>query len=292
MAEPAHHPIFDRFGVADVEMDEDWFCDFLGVRTRSGFVDWAGVGRKPVLPPFDEEYFEWIDVMEAVTRAEGEFTMIELGAGYGRWLVRAVAALRIANPMPYRLAGVEAEPTHFQWLGEHLTDNEVDLERSWLIMAAISGDAGRVPFHVGNPREWYGQAMAQGIKRIGWLWNVWNVMMGRKDRTLRWVKSVTLTEILDRFEKVDLIDLDVQGAEADVLESAPAELDHKVARLHIGTHSHEIEDRLRRLFGRLGWRRLNDYACLAKSETPYGTIEFGDGVQTWLNPRFGGPPRS
>lgn len=36
------------------------------------------------LPAFDEEYFEWIDLLEAVTEATGEFTMIELGAGWGR----------------------------------------------------------------------------------------------------------------------------------------------------------------------------------------------------------------
>jgi len=291
MSETAHHPIFSGFGVADVEEGQDCFWDFLGVRTRGDFVEWQGAGHPPALPPFDEEYFEWVDVLEAVACARDEFVMVELGAGYGRWLARAVAALRVANPMAYRLVAVEAEPTHFHWLEQHLADNGVDLGRSRLIQAAISGDGGKVPFHMGNPREWYGQAIAQGVKRIGWVSSAWNALRGNRQRSLRWVRSVTLRQVLQGFEKVDLIDLDVQAAEADVLESAPSDLDRKVARLHIGTHSHEIEERLRALFGKLGWRNLNDYPCLGKSETPYGLIEFGDGVQSWLNPRFEGEAR-
>ena len=84
--------------------------------------------------------------------------------------------------------------------------------------------------------------------------------------------------------------LDVQGAEADVLESAADQL-RKVCRVHIGTHGAKIEAVLRRLFGRLGWQKINDYACNAESETPYGRIRFRDGVQTWVNLAFGQSPR-
>jgi hypothetical protein len=75
------------------------------------------------------------------------------------------------------------------------------------------------------------------------------------------VRSVSLRSILGGFPYVDLIDLDVQGVEADVLESAENMLSDKVKRVHIGTHSTDNEDRLRTLFGRLGWQKLNDYGC-------------------------------
>jgi hypothetical protein len=97
---------------------------------------------------------------------------------------------------------------------------------------------------------------------------------------------VSLTSILDQLESVDLIDLDVQGVEADVLESAAQALG-KVQRVHIGTHSAENEQRLRALFDRLGWDSLNDYPCGAEAETPWGSIAFQDGVQTWVNPARG-----
>jgi hypothetical protein len=35
-----------------------------------------------------------------------------------------------------------------------------------------------------------------------------------------------------------------------------------------------------------GWRLLTDYPCNGASDTPYGRIAFGDGVQSWLNPRL------
>ncbi len=46
-----------------------------------------------------------------------------------------------------------------------------------------------------------------------------------------------------------------------------------------------IELGLRELFRGHGWQPVNDYACLSRNPTPYGEIEFGDGVQTWINPR-------
>jgi hypothetical protein len=85
---------------------------------------------------------------------------------------------------------------------------------------------------------------------------------------------------------VDLIDLDVQGTELIVLSSAVEQLSQKVKRVHIGTHGEEIESGLRTLFQNLGWTKLNDYACGSESETPWGVIKFGDGVQTWINPKL------
>src|SRR5262249_13225188 len=101
------------------------------------------------------------------------------------------------------------------------------------------------------------------------------------------VRAVTLSSILRRLGVVDLIDLDVQGAEADVLESAADSLADKAKRVHIGTHSREIEDRCRVLFRALGWECRNDYGLREEADTPYGRIWFSDGVQTWLNPRLG-----
>ncbi|MBA3430334.1 MAG: hypothetical protein H0U16_02480 [Actinobacteria bacterium] len=91
-----HHPVLDPFEPLQVDLGDDWDVNFLGVRTRRMF--WIG-GDQPRqdagnLPRPDEEYIEWIDVLEAVSNARDRFTMVELGAGWARWLVNAVAALR------------------------------------------------------------------------------------------------------------------------------------------------------------------------------------------------------
>jgi FkbM family methyltransferase len=244
-------------------------------------------------PAFDEEYFEWVDVLEAVVGAAETFTMIELGAGWGRWLMNAAAAARAHDRRHVHLVGVEAEPTHFRWMLQHFRDNSVDAESLTLIEAAVAAEDGRVRFHVGDPSAWYGQAIdpnpphpvppASALRQLRALFQ----RRARDDeRAIVDVRAVTLTSILVGLERVDLIDLDVQGVEADVLESAEDTLTEKVERVHIGTHSAENERRLRVLFGRLGWEKVNDYPCGAEADTPWGLIHFQDGVQTWLNPRF------
>ena len=301
-----HHPVFDRFGRWSGEVEGGWNVNFLGVRTRDEFAaGMAGsVSSKSRLvetdyPPFDEEYFEWIDVLEAVVAAEGTFTMIELGAGWGRWLMNAAAAVRQWDRVPFHLVGVEAEPTHFRWMQQHFRDNSVGASSLTLIEAAVAKADGRVRFHVGDPSAWYGQAIdtsqPQPSRRRSPL-KQFRAFVERQpprdERTIVEVRAVTLQSILQDLERVDLIDLDVQGVEADVLESAKDMLTGKVKRLHVGTHSAENEQRLRRLFGSLGWENLNDYPCGAEAETPWGSIIFQDGVQTWRTPQLATEIRS
>ena len=296
---PEHHPIFERFDRWRGWADGGWSVNFLGVRTRdafsAGMTGAAASQRRWVgtdYPAFDEEYFEWIDVLEAATSAREAFTMIELGAGWGRWLMIGAAATQQCGALPFHLVGVEAEPTHFRWMKEHFRDNHVRKDALTLINAAVAPEDGIVRFHIGDPAAWYGQAIdpnhsdAKGLSRKARLAEFVRRRRSSAGRDIVAVRAVTLASILGDLERVDLIDLDVQGAEADVLEAAGDGLAPKVKRIHVGTHSVDNEKRLRRLFDYLGWQNLNDYASLAESDTPYGRISFQDGVQTWVNPRL------
>src|SRR4029077_5803486 len=110
-------------------------------------------------PPFDEEYFEWIDLLESVRAARGRYVVGELAAGYGRWSLRAARALERMNPLPLTIVAVEAEPTHFAWMKEHFSDNGIDPPLHDLIPAAVSCTEGFISFHVGKPSAWYGQSI-------------------------------------------------------------------------------------------------------------------------------------
>jgi len=81
-------------------------------------------------------------------------------------------------------------------------------------------------------------------------------------------------------------DLDLQGAELKVLEAGIGRVNDRIRRLHIGTHSTAIEAGLRRLMAANAWECLADWPGRRTNETPFGAIQFGDGVQTWLNPRL------
>jgi FkbM family methyltransferase len=291
-----HHPVFERFHRWNGEVEAGWSVNFLGVRTRDEFTAaMTGVVASESrwvetdYPSFDEEYLEWVDVLEALLSAVGVFTMIELGAGWGRWLMNAAAAARQRDRLPIHLVGVEAEPTHFRWMQQHLRDNSVNAASLTLIEAAVAAEAGRVRFHVGEPSAWYGQAIdlspPNPDPRPSLLKQLFDRRPLRDERAIVDVRAITLPSIVQDLHRVDLIDIDVQGVEAEVLESAEDALT-KVKRMHVGTHSAENERRLRALFGRLSWENLNDYACGSEAETPWGHIRFQDGVQTWVNPAF------
>ena len=162
------HPVFHRFERWSGVVPAGWHANFLGVLARDEYT--AGMGGSvsaedrhvtTALPAVDEEYIEWIDVLEAVASvpAGDTLTMIELGAGYGRWLACAVAAFRAIGGRSIRLVGVEVKPTHFRWMRDHLRANGIADAEVTLIEAAVAGRAGHVRFDVGYPSAWYGQAI-------------------------------------------------------------------------------------------------------------------------------------
>jgi FkbM family methyltransferase len=322
-----HHAVFEHIKVSPrIKMESIGCFDAFGIFTRwdylEGFIQdygkdnlltqlvgihhtWPSPSEVPAndgtegLPPWrpecDENYFGWIDVIEAVLAAKDRFVMIELGAGYGRWLLSAVGVLRHLNPIDYRLIAVEAEPTHFKWLKEHMLANDVKLENCELINAAIGGKRGIVNFFIGNPSGWYGQAIDVYAKQRDRL-SLFEKLRSAALRLISlyypnklgkiWVEAIPLAPLLDKHGPIDLIDLDVQGSELEVLASAMESLNATTKRVHIGTHSAEIEMGLREVFSRNDWECLHDFPCFSSIITDYGKIEFVDGLQTWVNPRF------
>jgi len=83
------HEVFSKFDCWKGYVEPGFSVNVLGVLTRSSFVGWKDLGGQIVAPEFpalSEEYLEWIDMLEAVTAARGDFTMIELGVvGVGGW---------------------------------------------------------------------------------------------------------------------------------------------------------------------------------------------------------------
>lgn len=250
-------------------------------------------------PPLDNEYFEWIDILETVAARSGSFAFCELGAGYGRWSAAAALACRQRN-RPFHAIMVEAEPKHAEWAELHAKDN--DFEAS-VIKAAVGAERGAMEFVVqqatedvgaSDPNIWYGQALARdaGLNFAQATTGAKNYFGHKMKVANGWgaieVPVITLADALGDRDVIDLIDADIQGGEADVFCSAMDLVNRRVRAIHIGTHSHTVEDRLRAAFNAHGWRTKWDFPCQTKRvSTPYGPVDFGDGVQGWVNPRFG-----
>ena len=196
--------------------------------------------------------------------------------------------------LPFHLVAVEGEPKHYRWLQQHMSDNHIAPDARTLIQGVVSDHRNDVLFYVGmpsgerdDPASWYGQAIIQPHEAVEESPSghyegeeVFPLKSGWKSVKAR---SYLLTDILPETDRIDLIDLDVQGEELKVISAAIETLDRRVARLHIGTHSHEIEAGLRELLSRHGWECKTDYPCAQTNETPWGPVQFVDGVQSWVN---------
>lgn len=284
-ADPEIARVFEQVQRFRGEPPPGWIVDFLGIRTRWEFVDglmphtnsqvsqmWQEV---PAPDVNGLEYFEWVDLMEAVRSARERFVFFELGAGYGRWAVRAAKLLQLLNPLPLKMVVVEPEPTHFEWVRQHLRDNDIEPEEHILVCAPVAASAGPVRFLVGEASTCYGQTIVADPGAL------------EGGLEAQPMDAVALSTLLREFPRIDLIDLDIQGAEHEVLSAAITELDRRVKRLQIGTHGAQIEASLRDLFREHNWELREDFPCGSQIRLPRSgkVVSVEDGIQTWVNPR-------
>lgn len=292
--------VFKRFGTWSGVTPAGFWTDWLGTRTRAEVWDFEPEVRatyarerfeKPNLPLLNEHVLDWAPLLAAVETSGERFVMFSLGSGWGRWIVAgAMAAVKTGRT--YHILGVEAEPTHYEWLLRHFADNGIDPERATAIRAAASDKSGLAWFQTGSATNWYGQSIVSDsdipeAPADAPLWSEVDVGEFRLQR----VRSVALRELAEPFDVIDYVHMDIQGSEADFLEAHPDVLDAKVRVVNVGTHSTDIQRRLRRLFGVRGWRNSYDISLHSAASVRVGdrkpfTVDFGDGVQVWENPRF------
>jgi len=292
---PRFHPVFDLLSPYAGGLEPGFAIDFLGIKTRWEFEGATSSGLPGAPDPPNEEYFEWICLFESIMAAENQYTMMELGAGYGRWSLRAAAAMRQLRNLPFHLIAVEGEPSHYRWLRQNMADNHIPPEACTLIHGVVGEDRGDVLFYVGNssevkPAAWYGQSIIQEYEALDesqpGRYEGHDVFRLKSGSTAVKARSYLLAEILPETDRIDLIDLDIQGEELKVISAAIDALDRNVARLFIATHSDDVEVGLRRLLAEHGWHCSADYPCKRTSQTPFGPIYFMHGVQSWVNPRL------
>ena len=268
----------------------------VGSRTRAAHLARPEEGESELggAIPFDDEYFQWIDLLSAATEAGETFTFAELGAGYGRWTSRAAGAARRKGKR-FRAALAEAEPRRAAWAREHMADN--DISDFTLFEAGVDGEAGTTFLSVEWPETrdgagWYGQS-------IGWpsygdpqtvgeyrghpvrAWGEWRLIE---------VEQVSLARILEAYDRFDLVDLDVQGSEARAIRSAIPSFERQgAAPLHRDPQCRG-GSRSARQPGPSGMGScLRDYPQATEVKTPFGDITMGGGVQSWVNPRLHRP---
>lgn len=228
--------------------------------------------------------FEWIDLLESVRDAKEQFVFIELGAGFGKWAIRAWSAARALGIDLDKILLVvfEADRVHNAWIKENFILNQIPSKNYIHFETAVSNFEGFSDFFIMRPdgvnhkiesATWYGQALVSDR-------NVW------ADAKTEKVPVSTLPKLLSKVPNlgiIDLIDMDIQGEEARIIEDSIFTLRDQVKKLHIGTHSTSIENEIYKILGRNGFECIRHYPTNSKTVTAYDEVEFVDGVMTWVN---------
>ncbi len=281
-----HHPSLLRFGRWEGNSEGAYSHDFLGVKTDPTFRSYLRADPPGPLPgnypPPDYNYFELIFVLESILAARdaSHFRMIELGAGYGPWLVIAHRAMRRIDGCPVDLVGVEMVPQHFRWMEQHFRNNGIDPARHRLIHAAVSDYEGRAVFrHEFEAGLDFGQQISDRLPGS----NGRDVERPRS-AVGETVRCITLRGLLEGSETVDLIHIDVQGEELRVLQHAWDEVDRSARRVIVATHSKRIHRSLRKRFIASGWSCRYDFPMRTRVRTELGDVHFLDGLLAFTRP--------
>tara|TARA_R110002074_G_scaffold132808_3_gene276368 strand:- start:7726 stop:8538 length:813 start_codon:yes stop_codon:yes gene_type:complete len=231
--------------------------------------------------PTGEDILESFDVYSTcIENNRDEFNFMELGAGFGRWSVIARNIVRKIKPnLKFYAVAIEAEPKHFRMMKTFLDDNDTEDTIKAIHGAVTQGNEKYLEFASAN------YAQREKLDSINW----WGQAICAPGKGMYKVKAYNLSKLLEEKEIWDLLDLDVQGSEADILIPNKKILDKKVKKLHIGTHGRDLETQLKAAFS--DWIIINDYKCgnykkTILQDTPFGKISFGDGILTLKNPNF------
>lgn len=289
-----HHPAVEAFSGYRGPKAANEIVDWLGVRYDTAWWDLypktqaAWVEVPP--PAFEDEYFEWIALLEAVRTSRDRFVMLDLGAGFARWGMRGAIAAR-QKGLPSLIRYVEAEPIHVQQIHEALDLNRLT-EGAEVFAAPVGYSAEPVPFIIGfeghHAKNWHGQTIwPEAVEPTDETYCGHPVHAGVSGYRHILLKPQPLEALAEGLELIDLIDMDIQAGERDLVANSMPLLNERVRIVHISTHTSEIEAFTRERFTAEGWRNMDcDFTVHGLNETPYGTMQFLDGAQTWANPRL------
>jgi FkbM family methyltransferase len=258
-----------------------FISDSLGVKTR-GTSLWDQVQYLvgTVIPPpipndFHAEAIEWIGLLKSVDSARGKFVAMELGAGWGPWVVAGAVAARNAGIRDISLLAVEGDPGHFAFLRQHFLDNGLQPDQHLLFQAAVGVQPGRARWPRVEPRNSYGTRPITGVAAA---------LSDALD-----VEVLGIADLLAAQKRWDLVHVDVQGGEVPLCEAGLALLNERAHWLIIGTHSRLIDGQLVSMFVRAGWVLENEKPAIFTFQPGAASLEAMtriDGTQVWRNPRL------
>lgn len=278
-----------------------FYTDFSGVKTR---LSYFGIDSHPAeqqigaLPFPDDalhaEAIEYLAAIVAVEQAQQRFTVVELGAGYGPWLVFGAKAAQRRGISEINLLAVEADLQRHALLHTNLLDNGLPLPpgeipdlaspasdgiRVRCVHGAISDQVGKVSFGSQSVLDWGASPITNG---------------GNEDYRgftveTEEIDTYTIEAVLADLDTVDFMHMDIQGYELKSIRASLDALQRKVHVLLVATHSRALEGGIIDLLHDNGWALLYEKPCKFNPgiNAELTALTYLDGTQVWLNTRFG-----
>jgi FkbM family methyltransferase len=286
---------FDRYCAPEAIPKTGFYTDFSGVRTR---LSYFGIDSHPAehavgAIPFPDdalhaEAIEYLAAVYALEQAGDSFTVVELGAGYGPWLVFGAKAALRRGITKVRLIAVEADLQRHQLFYTNLADNGLHPPSSGVtdvdvrcVHGAISDVNGKVCFGSQSVHDWGASPIEGG---------------GNKDYRgitveAEEIDTYTIESVLADVPSVDFMHMDIQGFELRSIRVSLDVLQRKVKVLLVATHSRALEGGIIDLLHDKGWKLLYEKPCKFNpgSNTDLTALTYLDGTQVWINTRFGSP---
>ena len=178
-----------------------FYYDFLGVRTPHALYAAAAVGGAAYsgFAQPNERFLHSPRGMAGMPQCgrggAGQIVAVELGAGWGPWLVAAYAAARRRGIRNIKLVGVEGLPEHVEMMRQHFIDNGIGRATTPSIRRRGTRD-GTAGFPIWKT-TWPRGARKRHSRK-------------RSRRTVP-VPCISLASLLAPFAYVDFIHCDIQG---------------------------------------------------------------------------------
>lgn len=273
--------LIEEFARTDLLADANIAINFIGLKTPIDVYppileEQRGTVEAPPSPGnWHADIAEWASAFHAVKNSGSTFRIIELGCGWGCWLANTGVAARSLGKV-VKLLGIEGDANHLLNARKTLelngfTDNDYKLFNG---VAGPSKGKAIFPNFTAEEAAWGGQAVFSPSTE--------ELQQAEIDPSKQVLDCYTLDAVSEG-EIVDLLHIDIQGAEVDFVEGNFQDISKLVRRVLIGTHSRAIEGRLCEIFLNAGWKMEMDRPALMPiiDGVPHVAI---DGVHLWRNP--------
>lgn len=273
--------LIDRMAYQEVVPSPRVVTNFLGVKISpevmpSLLEPMVGcVESKPAPGNWHADIAEWAAALRSVMEAKDDYRIIEVGCGWGCWLNNmGVVARRLGLKLD--LIGIEGDSRHLESARKTLALNSFNPMEFRLVkgVAAPRSGIALFPSYPEGHENW-------GAEPIFYPDEITKQRL-LDEGSYEELSCIPLAQLCQQ-SMVDLLHIDIQGAELDFVRENFSDIAAHVRRVFIGTHSRYLEGCLIDLFLERGWRQEMDRAVVVDLQDgkPRTLV---DGVLLFKNP--------